>query len=298
VRAVWALVLLGACARANARLPDGEQQPDATGPAADAAAGEVDAGAPPDSAPQPPPGGGGGATQLLLTEIALAPTGGEFVEIANPTNQAVDLATFYLADNGKYFQLPAGTVAIDTNDWIVRFPAGASIPAHGVVTVATDSAANFMTTYGMPPTYAIVGGTLTTVAINGVATLTNAGEIVVLFQWDGQSDLVHDVDMMIAGVPTAANGLIDKSGMALDGPDAGATTTAYAADAHALAAQPTAAASGKSTKRIALETGHETQSGTGNGAGGDDETSENTAVTWDTAYTAPTPGAVPTVLLP
>jgi hypothetical protein len=234
----------------------------------------------------------------MLTEIALAPTGGEFIEIANPGQQAVDLSTFYLADNGKYFQLPGGTVGVDTNDFIVRFPAGASIPPHGVITVAVDSAANFQTVYGGAPSFAIVGGTLTTLALNGTATLTNAGEIVVLFQWDGQGDLVHDVDMMIAGVPTAANGLLDKSGLAFDGPDADTATTAYAADAHTLAAQPTAPASGKSTKRIAPEAGHETQGGSGNGTGGDDETSENTAVTWDTAFTAPTPGSVPTVLLP
>lgn len=290
-------MLVVGCAKGGA--PAADEHPDAPTEQADAPAGD-------DAAPQPPPdapadagsGGGPAASALMLTEIALAPTGGEFIEIANPTLQTVDLSTYYLADNGKYFQLPGGTVGVDTNDFIVRFPAGATIPPHGVITVATDSAANFTTTYGAPPNFAIVGGTLTTLALNGTATLTNAGEIVVLFQWDGQSDVVHDIDMMIAGVPTAANGLLDKSGLAFDGPDAGTATTAYAADAHTIAAQPAAPASGKSTKRLAPEAGHETQGGAGNGVGGDDETSENTAVTWDTAFTAPTPGSVPTVLLP
>ena len=49
-----------------------------------------------------------------------------------------------------------------------------------------------------------------------------------------------------------------------------------------------------STKRILAETGHETQAGTGNGLGGDDETSEDTRMTWDSTFTAATPGAAPT----
>jgi len=290
-------VLVVGCAKGG--VPAADEHPDAAPASADAPAPEDDAAEPPPPPDAPPSGGGGQATTaLMLTEIALAPTGGEFIEIANPSQQTVDLSTFYLADNGKYFQLPGGTVGVDTNDFIVRFPAGATIPPHGVITVATDSAASFTTTYGAAPNFAIVGGTLTTLALNGTATLTNAGEIVVLFQWDGQSDTVHDIDMMIAGVPTAANGLLDKSGLAFDGPDAGTATTAYAADAHTIAAQPSAPASGKSTKRIAPEAGHETQGGAGNGVAGDDETSENTAVTWDTAFTAPTPGSVPTVLFP
>jgi hypothetical protein len=31
---------------------------------------------------------------------------------------------------------------------------------------------------------------MTTLASNGTGSLTNSGELVVLFQWDGQSDLV------------------------------------------------------------------------------------------------------------
>jgi hypothetical protein len=186
---------------------------------------------------------------------------------------------------------------VDTSDFIVRFPAGATIAPGGVVTVASDTAANFQTVYGAPPTFSIASATMTSVAAVGTPTLTNGGEMVVLFQWDGQSDLVDDVDLFIAGVPTAANTFVDKSGQAFDGPDTGSTTTAYGTDARTIAAQPTAPASGLSTKRIAKETGHEVQNGSGNGIVGDDETSEDTASTWDTTFTAPTPGSVPNGLL-
>ncbi len=241
---------------------------------------------------------GGALAPLLLTEVVLAPSTAEFLEIANPNAQPVDLSTYYVADAGNYFRLPGGAPILDTADFIARFPAGASIPAKGVITVALDTAAAFTTAYGAAPTFALSGGTMTTVASNGVASLTNGGELVVLFRWDGTSDLVRDVDMLLAGAPTVANALVDKSGVTVDGPDADVTSTAYKTDARTLAAQATAPASGKSTKRTALETGHETQSGAGNGLTGDDETSENTAMTWDTAFTNPTPGVIPTGLLP
>lgn len=244
--------------------------------------------APPAAAPAP----------LLLTEVVLAPSTAEFLEIANPNATPVDLSTYYIADAGLYFRIPGGAPILDSADFIARFPAGASIPGKGVITVAFDTAAAFTTAYGAAPTYALSGGTMTLVASNGVASLTNGGELVVLFRWDGTSDLVRDVDMLLAGVPSVANALVDKSGVSVDGPDADVTSTAYKTDARTLAAQATAPASGRSTKRTALEAGHEMQSGAGNGLTGDDETSENTAMTWDTTFTVPTPGAIPTGLLP
>lgn len=238
------------------------------------------------------------AAPLLLTEIVLTPSLGEFIEIANPSTQPVDLSTYYLADAGAYFRLPVNAPIVDAADFLVKFPAGASIPAKGVVTVALDTAANFTTTYGAAPTYSIASGTMTSVSANGVASLTNSGELIVLFRWDGQADLVRDVDIVLAGVPSVANSLVDKSGVTIDGPDADVTPTAYAADSRTLAAQPAAHAVGMSTKRVSLEAGHELQTGAGNGLTGDDETSEDTTSTWDTAFSAPTPGTIPTGLLP
>jgi hypothetical protein len=110
---------------------------------------------------------------------------------------------------------------------------------------------------------------------------------VIVFRWDGASELVKDVDMMIPGSPSAINGLVSKSGV-MQG------SSTYAADAETIAPQPAAPTSGFSTKRIALEGTNETHAGTSNGITGDDETSENTNLTWDTTFTAPTPGAVPT----
>jgi hypothetical protein len=235
---------------------------------------------------------------LLLTEVVLQPDGAEYIEIANPTAQAVSLAGYHLSDHGAYFRVPAGAPAVDATDFVVRFPAGATIGPKAAITVAIGTAGAFQTAYGAAPTFAITNGTMTSVAANGLASLTNAGELVALFHWNGQDDLVRDIDLMLAGVPTLSNGLTNKSGLALDGPDAGVDPTAYATDALTIPPQPSAPGAARSTKRIALEAGNEVQAGTGNGLTGDDETSENTAATWDTAFTPPTPGALPPGLIP
>jgi len=243
---------------------------------------------------------------LLLTELVLAPTGGELIEILNPTDAPIDLSGFYLSDAPLYWKLPQGlaAVALDNADFVIRFPAGASIAAHGVVTISIDSAAAFNTSYTVAPTYSVgaaSGGAvaMTSLTSGGAPTLTNTGEPVALFFWDGASDRITDVDLMVAGTPSSSNGLVSKSGVAIDGPDPGTETTAYLSDANTLPTQ-TAPASLKSTKRIALESpAVETQAGAGNGIDGHDETSEQTGTTWDNAaYTAPTPGTVPAALLP
>ncbi len=269
---------------ANSGDDEGSAMPDANMPSGD------------DASMTPPPGDGPPpqtTAKLLLTEIVLAPSTGELIEIANPGTTAIDLSGYYLSDSGNYFRVPAGAT-VDSTDFIVRFPAGSSIPAHGVITVAIDTAANFTAAYGAAPTYAL--SAMTPVASSGVASLTNGGEIIVLFTWDGASDNVRDVDMVLAGVPSAANGIVDKSGVAIDGPDSGTTPTAYKPDARTLAPQATAPASGKSTKRLAQEGGFQTGSA-GNGVTGADETTEDTAQTWDTTYSLPTPGAVPAGLM-
>ena len=223
---------------------------------------------------------------LLLTEIALAPGGSEFIEIFNPTTQAIDLSHYYVSNHGSYFKLPAGAPPLPSAHFIVQFKAGSTIAAGAVVTLATQSASSFHTAYGVNPTYSIADGTVTSTDVVGTPSLTDTGTIVTLFEWDGTSALVKDVDMMIAGAPTATSALMSKSGYAQNG-------STYATDANTIAAQSATPGAGKSTKRIAAEAGQEIQAGTGNGITGHDETSEHTNVTWDATFTAPTPGQVP-----
>ncbi len=283
------------CARGYGSPPGdaGVETADAVaGSGADAAASTVDAqqlleidAAPPDAAPPP------GPAHLLLTEVMLAPSGGEFVEIFNPGAIPVDLADYYLSDAPAYFRLPTGPPTLDGADFLARFPADRVLAAGAVLTVAISTAAAFTLEHAVPPTLALRDGDMRIVAEAGTGTLTNDGEFIALFYWDGASDRVVDVDLLHAGKPTIGNRLTAKNGIALDGPDVGADTTAYASDAATMPLQAVEVSSGSSTRRIVAEAGHETQAGTGNGVDGDDETSEVTSATWS-APGLPDPGVV------
>ena len=249
-------------------------------------------------------GGDGGLpadSPLLLSEVVIQPNDGEMIEIVNTSNQAVDLSTYYLSDSGNYYKLPVDK-AVDTTDFIVKFPNGASIPGHGVITVALETPVKFSMQYGIAPSYSLKDTSLEKISINGVANLTNTGELVVLFQWDGRSDLVRDVDIMLVGALASNNSLIPKSGVPQDGMDPGAEPSTYATDKGSIHGQPANPDIGFSTKRLLLEeAGGESHDRTGNGQSGDDETSEDTSLTWDgttaSPFTAPTPSQVPAALL-
>jgi hypothetical protein len=244
---------------------------------------------------------GGGlpaGSPILLSEVVVSPSEGEMIEIVNTSNQPVDLSTYYLSDSANYFHLPV-QASVDTTDFIVKFPRGTTIGPHGVVTVAIDTPDNFASKYSMSPTFSVADTSMDRIIVNGMARLTDTGEPIILFQWDGQSDLVRDVDIMIVGKPSMGNLLVDKSGMAQDGSDPGGAATPYAKDVFTLDAMLTSPGTLLSTKRIALEeAGHELRNGNGNGPDGHDETSEDTTLTWDgPPFTAPTPGTVPAELL-
>lgn len=239
----------------------------------------------------PPP-----AQPLLLTEIVVQPTAGEFIEIHNPNQTAVDLSNVYLTDatyakgGVYYYNIVTGANAGGGkfSDFHARFPDGASIAAGAYQTIALNGSANFMSAYGIAPTYELFADSSNNGeqpmrealpgSINGQGGLTNSGELVVLYQWDGASDLVTDLDYVVWGDKAEA---VDKTGISVDGPDADSDASSYQADT-AIAAQEviakTAHATSKSWQRRDLSEGNETKRG-GNGAAGHDETSENLATT-------------------
>ena len=235
---------------------------------------------------------------LLICEVAQQPTSGEFIEIYNPTGTAVDLTNYYLSDDEDYAVLPGASGAgpapsISSSDFIAQFPPGSSIAANGVIVIAFDGA-GFIMDYGVAADFEIAGtdaGTPDMLAtdVGASAGITNSGENVSLFFWDGASDLVMDVDAVNVGVPSSSNDLGDKTGLTVDGPDGDTTASMYATDAFTIPLQAAAHVFGESTKRMFLEGGFE-MTGGGNGITGDDETTEDISLTWDSTYTAPNPG--------
>ncbi|MCB0307000.1 MAG: choice-of-anchor J domain-containing protein, partial [Calditrichaeota bacterium] len=249
---------------------------------------------------------GPSASKLLLSEIVVTPTEGEFVEIFNPGTDPVDLSNYYLTDatfagDGTYYYkiVEGGGGGGAFGDFHARFPAGATIGGGEYQTVAMNGA-SFATAYGVQPTYELfdtdagIPDMLEAFAgsINGQGGLTNSDEVVILYYWDGMSDLVQDVDYLLynSGSPVANNELVDKTGVSIDGPDPGTDSTMYLPDTpDSLQRSAVSHDGGFSVHRIDFSEGTQTTSG-GNGVTGADETSENLDATF-TNNSLPSPNA-------
>ena len=252
-------------------------------------------------------GGNVGPLPLLLSEIVVTPTEGEFIEIHNPNGVAVELSDVYLSDatfatgGVFYYNIVTGNLASTGGggfgDFSARFPDGASIQAGAYQTLALAGSTDFNSEYGIDPDYELFEDDASADAIpdmrealpgsiNNQGGLSNGGEVVILFAWDGSSDLVTDLDYAVWGDQAEA---VDKTGISIDGPDADVDASSYLNDT-AIASQEVVAggghASGNSFQRDDLTEGNEIKSG-GNGAQGHDETSEDLSVTWCEAIVSP-----------
>jgi lamin tail-like protein len=248
--------------------------------------------------------GGGGTLgdHLLISEIGVAPAGGEFIEIYNPTAAAVDLTEYYLADNSGYFSIAQGKpwTPVTSNpgtDFLAQFPAGTMIAAGAVVVVATSAAYEmqfskcpdfFLST--KPVTCANAPAKLMLSPTNGgigdVAGLSNDREMAVLFHWAGAANTpVEDVDYVTWGVMFEDSTRVDKTGIA-----------GYASDTVRASQKPAPAPLvNESIERCGpvLEAGE--KSAGGNGITGHDETSEPLDTNFK-AQPKPTPGVKNTCL--
>ncbi len=236
---------------------------------------------------------------LLLTEVKLDRT--EFIEIYNPTNTTVDLSRYYLADTKEYALLPGSEGAgpmpsTDEADFVARFPSGAQIGSLEVQIIAINQSA-FLPSYPeVFPSYHLNGPPLGAMrstfdgSIGSNLSLTNTGEGIALFYWNGETDLVMDVDLVRAGHNLSGpNDLPNKGTLSVDGPDTNTSETNYQSDAFTM---PSLMNPGNETSctRILPERGHEVHADNGNGTLGHDETSEDTSATWQVR--TPTPGSV------
>jgi hypothetical protein len=231
---------------------------------------------------------------LVISEIYAESADDEFIEIHNPLSVAFPLTDVYLTDINDYWTLPAGSpTPIGTSDFLVRFPGGSTIGPGATIVVAIDGPM-FEQRFGVTPSFTIRTPTAGAAAMFSIVSLaagtggiSDDGELLVLFEWDGARDLVRDLDIVVHGMPSVnSNRLVAKQ--PVDGPDADATPTAYAPDANVAMQMATRTdGSNESYQRMTLDEG-ETTTG-GNGLTGHDETSEPLDTTWS-ATNAPNPG--------
>ncbi|MET0594716.1 MAG: lamin tail domain-containing protein [Polyangiaceae bacterium] len=246
------------------------------------------------------------ATHLVLTEIVTRPAGAEMIEIFNPTPVAIALSDYWISDSHLYYEVAAGTFATASgSDFAARFPDGAVLEPSQYAVVALGNASggtqSFVATYGKAPDFELrptanqsaddpavpnmvpaEGG-----SIGASASLTDAGEPVVLFSYRG-GDLVSDVDYVFYGATSTSNPMVDKTGVVR-----GAST--YLADTPATA-QRAAVAPGeaRALHRCVYAESGETRA-SGNGIDGHDETSEDVTAAFrvSTVVTDRTPGGPP-----
>ncbi len=224
---------------------------------------------------------------LLLSEVRTKGNGKEFIEIYNPTDEVVSIEHYYLADNNFYAKLPQFRIetepseTLENSDFIVTFPTGSTIASKAVVVIGVKpdpfAGLNFRI-LGQ-------GGTAMEQAFPGSLgtqpSLTDSGEPIILFFWDGHTNLVTDVDIFISGKsPTNNNALKAKTNLTIAGPSGPACPSAYLSDSllmTPLVGDPT---SDTNYNRVKLEGFFETNFN-GNGVGGHDESSENTRESWE-----------------
>ena len=267
------------------------------------------------------------ADRLVISEVgydtvaeASASASAEYIEIYNPTSSPVALTagagspSVYLSDAPtEYWKLPGGGVAVGNNgDFVWQFPAGAVIGPHSFLVVCSDSSAFLGEFYAgsltrfrsLPGSPQLFEGTQDGAA-DGVpdmvnrsdaptsAILANTGETAILFQWDGESDLVQDLDVVVW---QSAAQVTNKTGQSVDGPDADALPSFYGVDLGqtlSLAGVPPQN-SVFGLARLELHEVGETDVA-GNGASGHDETSESFGAGSSWGYLRHSPGLPPLV---
>ncbi len=237
----------------------------------------------------------------LLSEVVAAPDGGQFVEIVNPYDESLPLSDLFLSNSTEYYGVVKQDGTVDTKSgssgyFNAKFPPNAYISPGERQVVSIVPGDDFVATYGGPPQYLLHTGTgaimeeAFTGSVADQGDLSKTGEALTLYRWNGISDLVCDCDYALWGDKSNA---VDKTGVAIDGIDAGSDESAYADDTPPADQSPIAAAAhedGKSFNRCDTDEGAEEKSGDNNGCDPDshDETSEDLENTWLT-LSPPTP---------
>ena len=178
----------------------------------------------------------------------------------------------------------------NTAKFLAKFSA-IEIPAKSNLVIALDGA-GFQAKFSFTADFEIRGtdgntADMTVLYAGSNIKLESSNGILILFQWDGVSDLVQDIDYIAWGFFTT--GFMDKSGVSIDGPDANNNVSAYFDDLSVLSQKKaTIPSAGQSLQRNGIIEIDEAASG-GNGVGGHNEATEN----WQNSFvvSSPSPGS-------
>ncbi len=248
------------------------------------------------------------ADHLILSEIVVktrtpySTFGSPYIQVVNPTASDVDMGQVYITDattfpSAFYYNLPLGDPAASNpgggngGDFHARFPDGYVLAAGDSLAISINGSTEYQSAYGRLPDFElfeesvlpdtvpemveVFPGSIAAGPHGGfnVPALSDIAESIILYSWDGTSDLVQDLDYVMWGTNTGVR--FSKSGITI-GDDT------YLNDTLVISQDPVAAAGPgfrRSFRRLDADEGTETTTG-GNGIGGHDETSENLPDTW------------------
>jgi hypothetical protein len=230
---------------------------------------------------------------LLLSEV-LVPSSSEagtaFIEIYNPTDQSLSLNNVHLSNYDTYYKMVNADYSNNTAKFLVKFTDIEIAPKANLV-IALDGSA-FTGKFTSSADYEIAGtddntADMVVLYAGSNIKLESSNGFLILFQWDGSSDLIQDIDYISWGFFTT--GLMDKSGVSIDGPDANNDASNYLDDLSAASQKKaTIPTGGQSLQRNGIVEIDEVTTG-GNGLNGHNEATEN----WRTSFvaSAPSPGS-------
>jgi len=245
------------------------------------------------------------ADHLLLNQVLVQTRGdvslfgSPFIEVTNPTGEAVVLTDVFLSTahdaqlSQLYWNVVTGANAGGGTSGNVhgRFPAGMSLAAGEALVISLNGSDEFEEAYGYLPDLewfedgaapdqvpemveVFTGSIAAGLGSSGSNTpaLSISFDSIMLYTWDGQDDLVADLDYLIYGTDQRVR--VDKTGVTVG-------TSTYLADtAPADQISPGAVPTfGRALLRIDAVEADEVASD-GNGVDGHDETSENLASSW------------------
>ena len=101
----------------------------------------------------------GQVDHVIFTEVVLTPSDGEYVEISNPTESAIDLTNYYLTDGTDisssklYYNLPIedNYWSGSSTDFICRFPNGYTLAPGEAIKISLRDNSAYESVYGQAP---------------------------------------------------------------------------------------------------------------------------------------------------
>ncbi len=251
------------------------------------------------------------ADHLIISEIVAitrdpaSTFGSPYIMVVNPTGSDVDMSQVYISNanfspSTAYYNITIGDPAASnpgggtSGNFHARFPDSYFLDHGDTLTISLNGSQEYQEAYGRLPDFEIFedGSTPDTVpemvevfpgSINAgplggsgpnTPALAQSADSINLYQWNGTSDLVQDLDYVIWGSNQSVR--MNKSGVPVGAENYQPETP----ESSQVPIAPDAPSMGSSFRRLSADEGDEISSGS-NGLNGDDEASENLSLTFD-----------------